>query len=44
MYKIFGVHQGNKEQLDSADNLREAKYLVKEYRLAFGIGWIIYYK
>ncbi len=40
-YQILGTYKGNTEVLDGANNLKEAQYLVKEYRMAFGNDWII---
>ena len=34
----------NKEVIDTATSIKEACYLLKEYRLAFGNSYIIYYK
>lgn len=44
MYQIIGVSQFGREIIDHADTVREACYLVGEYRLAFGPGWTITYK
>ena len=41
MYKIMGTYRGNTEELDSADNLDEANYLLAEYQLAYAGDWII---
>lgn len=32
------------EQIDETNTLKEARYLVREYRLAFGSGFTIYIK
>jgi len=43
-YTIIGVYKGEKEEIDRADHKRDAEYLVREYQLAFGRDWIIYFK
>jgi hypothetical protein len=41
--KIWGKYQNHaKEELDTAKDVKDAKYLVGEYRLAFGSGWTIW--
>lgn len=42
MYKIVGVYNGRIEEIDSTDSWCNAKYLVRECRMAFGAGWAIY--
>lgn len=32
------------EEVDEADDLKEAKYLVGEYRIAYGPQWTVWYK
>lgn len=44
MYKIMAVSRYGTEQIDEADTLKEARFLVREYRLAFGSGFSIYIK
>jgi hypothetical protein len=44
MYDIIGISQYGREVIDTADTLRDARYLVAEYRLAFGAGWAILYR
>lgn len=44
MYKIIGVSKYGKEILDEAKDEKETEYLVKEYQLAFGKEWNVYYK
>lgn len=44
MYKIMAVSRYGTEQVDEADTLKEARYLVGEYRLSFGSGFSIYIK
>ena len=43
-YDIIAKSKYGTEAIDNASDLKEAKHLVKEYRLAFGDGWIITYK
>ena len=43
-YNIISSYNGSKEIIDEAKNIKEACYLLKEYRLAFGSNFIIYYK
>ena len=43
MYTIWGKYQGEKEEIDTADDVTTAKYLVGEYRMAYGAGWSIWY-
>lgn len=44
MYKIMAVSSYGTEQIDEADTLKEARYLVGQYRSAFGSGFRIYIK
>lgn len=41
MFKIYGTYKGNRELIDEADTMKEAKYMLGEYRLAFGPEWLI---
>ena len=41
MYEIVGTYRGEKEVIDETDSISDARYLVGEYRLAFGPEWII---
>ncbi len=43
-YKIIASSRYGKEEIDTAETLQEAKYLVNEYRLAFGPEFTIYIK
>lgn len=44
-YKIMGrCGGGETEEIDSADSEQEAKYLLNEYRMAFGAGWFLWVK
>ena len=39
-YKIMGKYRNHpKEEIDTADSLREAKYLLGEYQIAYGNDW-----
>jgi hypothetical protein len=45
MFVIFGRYLGRpEERLDKAYSVKEAEYLVKEYRMAFGPAWTITYR
>lgn len=44
MYKIMAVSRYGTEQVDEAQTIKEARYLVREYRLAYGSGFSIYIK
>lgn len=44
MYKIIAVSSYGTEQIDEANTLNEARYLVGEYRLSFGSGFTIFIK
>ncbi len=44
MYEIIGVSRFGSEVIDTADNLASARYLVAEYRMAFGPGWRITFR
>lgn len=40
MYKIMGKYQGREaEEIDSANTMKDAQYLLQEYLMAFGPGW-----
>ena len=39
MKYINGEYYGKKETIDTAETYKEAKYLLNEYRIAFGSGW-----
>ena len=43
-YKIMASSKYGNEEIDEAQTLQEAKYLVNEYRLAFGPEFTIYIK
>lgn len=38
----MGRYRGSSEELDTADTLREAKYLRTEYAIAFGACWAVW--
>jgi len=40
--KIWGLYHGNVEQIDEASSWQEARYLVREYRMAFGSEWSVW--
>lgn len=39
IYRIYGTYRGEREEVDSANTHKEALYLLREYRLAFGPEW-----
>ena len=45
-YVIFGKGSSNMtpEEIDTAEDLDELHYLLNEYRLAYGPGWVFSYK
>ena len=43
-YSIIGTSKYGTEVIDTAKDLKEAKYLVEEYQSSFGYEWRIYYK
>ncbi len=43
MFAIWGQYQGGEaEEIDTAADRKEARYLIGEYRLAFGAGWVLW--
>lgn len=44
MYKIMAVSSYGTEQIDEASTIKEARDLVREYKIAFGSGFSIYIK
>lgn len=40
----MAVSRYGTEQVDEANTIKEARFLVREYRLAFGSGFSIYIK
>jgi len=40
-YEIIGKYRSVPEVIDEADDLEEAKYLQREYQMAFGKEWLI---
>ncbi len=43
-YTIYGTYKGNTEEIDTAEDLQSAEYLVGEYKLAYGKDWTIWYE
>ena len=43
-YNIIGTSKYGTEVIDTAKDLKVAKYLVKEYQSSFSYEWRIYYK
>jgi hypothetical protein len=41
-YKIMAKSKYGKEEVDTAEGEKTARYLIGEYRMAFGIGWEIW--
>lgn len=41
--KIYGEYKGKTEELDEAYNKKQAEELAREYRIAFGPDWRIWY-
>jgi hypothetical protein len=44
MYKIYVSSKYGTELIDTAETRREAEYLLVEYRMAYGSGFLIYMK
>ena len=44
VWRIMGRYCGSTEEVDEFDTFREARDMVKEYRLAFGAGWSLWVK
>jgi len=42
MIRIMGVYRGRTEEIDTADTHKEARILLNEYRMAFGVGWSLW--
>lgn len=42
MYKIMGKYKGRIEEIDTADDHKEAEFLLGEYRMAFGPDWTLW--
>ena len=40
--KIWGRYCGVVEEIDTADSWQEARYLVNEYRMAYGAEWSVW--
>jgi len=43
-YVIYGTYQGEKEEIDTAEDRYTLNYLLGEYRLAYGHEWTITWK
>ncbi len=44
MIKIFGSYKGGiKEEIDTAKDAKEARFLTREYCLAYGPEWTIHW-
>ena len=43
-YIIKGKYQGRTEDIDEVYTHQEALYLLKEYRLAFGSSWSMWFE
>ena len=43
-YNIIGESKYGREIIDTAKDKKEAEYLIKEYRMAYGKEWSIYSK
>lgn len=41
MWTIIGEYKGNKEVIDSAESLKEIRFMISEYRMAYGNDWIL---
>jgi len=42
LFKIMGEFKGNTEQIDDTTSHKEADFLAREYRVAFGESWRIW--
>lgn len=43
-YVIWGRSEYGTEEVDTAETMSDARYMVREYRLAFGSGWVLWIK
>jgi|TARA_R110002167_G_scaffold365996_1_gene592551 hypothetical protein len=41
MWTIIGEYKGKKEIVDSAETLKEIRFMISEYRRAYGNDWIL---
>lgn len=41
-YRIMGSYRGNAEEIDETNTPQKAKYLQREYQLAFGNDWSVW--
>lgn len=45
MYKIMGKYKSlPAEEIDEAEDISNAEYLLGEYRLAYGCDWRVWYE
>jgi len=44
MYVIMGKYNHRVEEIDTAESRKEARFLLSEYRLAFGMNWELWVK
>lgn len=44
MYKIIAKSKYGTEQVDTAKSEKEAQFLVREYQMAYGPEFTVYYK
>ena len=42
MIYINGEYQGRTETIDEAETMKDARYLLQEYRMAFGPEWLLW--
>ena len=42
LYKIMGEYRRKTEEIDEVDTKKEADYLAREYRIAYGEDWRIW--
>lgn len=43
-YIIFGTYQGQTEEIDCTDCRATAEYLTREYQIAYGASWRVYWR
>lgn len=41
-FRIMGEYRGDKEEIDDTDCPKEARYLLREYKIAYGEDWRIW--
>jgi len=42
-YTIYSRYNGDVEEIDTAENLEEAEFMVAEYQMAYGPDCVIWY-